>query len=244
MKFIAKHYKAACLLSFPLFLAACGSDDVREVIVEVPVEVEVPAEIPAPVDVSYQVTVTNLTNGQPVSPPAVVLHTNGYLWELGGVASVELERIAEVGDSESFLTLGNVSAGGSGPILPGDQQTISVSIEDVTDAKLTIAAMLGNTNDAFTGISAWDLSQLDVGEGYTTVAGAYDAGTEANTETAESVPGPAAGGEGFNPTRDDTGFISMHPGVVSVDDGLSSSALTNQEKFDNPVVRIHIMRTE
>lgn len=103
MQYLAKHYKKALVLTLPFLLAACGDDDTREVIVEV----EVPAEIPDPVPVSYDVTVTNLTNGQPVSPPAVVLHSEGTLWEVGAVASVELERIAEVGDSADFLTLGD-----------------------------------------------------------------------------------------------------------------------------------------
>ena len=104
--------------------------------------------------------------------------------------------------------------------------------------------MLGNTNDAFTGINSWSLANLEVGATYTTVSPAYDAGTEANTESAATVPGPAANGEGFSPSRDDTGFISMHPGVVSSDDGLSTSALTVEHKFDNPVIRIQITRTE
>lgn len=237
---LIKHYKKVLLLALPLALSACDDDDTREVIVEV----EVPAPEPTPVDVSYEVTVVNLTNGQPVSPPAIVLHADGTLWAVGQVPSVELERIAEEGSSESFLTLGLASAGGDGPITPGDQQTISVTIEDITDAKLTIAAMLGNTNDAFTGINAWDLSQLAVGDSWTTTRPAYDAGTEKNTESAATVPGPAASGEGFNPTRDDSGFISMHPGVVSFDDGLSTSALTVEHKFDNPVIRIQITRTE
>ncbi|WP_205967604.1 spondin domain-containing protein [Paraglaciecola sp. 20A4] len=235
-----KNYQKALLIAFPLALSACDDDDTREVIVEV----EVPAPEVVPVDVSYDVTVTNLTNGQPVSPPAVVLHTEGTLWALGDVATVSLERIAEVGDSAEFLTQGAVSAGGSGPITPGDSQTISITIQDITNAKMTIAAMLGNTNDAFSGLSAWDLSQLEVGDSWTTNSPAYDAGTEKNTETAETVPGPAGNGEGFNPTRDDTGFISMHPGVVSVDDGLTNSTLTVEHKFDNPVIRIQVTRTE
>lgn len=235
--FTLKNYRKALLIALPLALSACG-DDTKEVIVEVP------ATIPTPVDVSYEVTVTNLTNSQPISPPAVVLHTQGTLWSIGDVPSVALERIAEQGDPSEFLTLGIISAGGDSGIAPGDSQTISITVQDITDAKLTIAAMLGNTNDTFSGLSAWDLSQLEVGDSWTTTSPAYDAGTEANTETAQTVPGPAASGEGFNPKRNDTGYISMHPGVVSSDDGLTTSVLTSQHKFDNPVIRIEVKRAE
>ena len=233
-----KHFRKAIVLLMPFLLAACGDDETREVIVEVP------AEIPPPVPVSYDVTVTNLTNAQPLSPPAVVLHGDDTLWQIGDVASVELERIAEGGDATDFLNQGVASAGGTGPIPPGDSQTISVTINDVTDANLTIATMLVNSNDAFTGMSNWNLSSLEVGETYITSRPAYDSGTESNSESAATMPGPAANGEGFNAERDDTGYISMHPGVVSGDDGLPQSALSSQHKFDNPVIRIHITRTE
>jgi len=83
-----KHHKKAFVLLLPFLLVACDDDDTREVIVEVP------AEIPPPVPVSYDVTVTNLTNAQPLSPPAVVLHGDDTLWQIGDVASVELEALA------------------------------------------------------------------------------------------------------------------------------------------------------
>ena len=104
--------------------------------------------------------------------------------------------------------------------------------------------MLVNTNDAFTGLNAYNLADLDVGEEWTSVARAYDAGTEANSEAAGTMPGPADDGEGFNAERDDADFVALHPGVVSADDGLSSSVLSVQHKFDNPVMRITVTRTE
>ena len=58
------------------------------------------------------------------------------------------------------------------------------------------------------------------------------------------IPGPAGGGEGFNANRDDEADrVSMHSGVVSQDDRLASSALTEQHRFDNPVARVRIERT-
>ena len=233
----ANKLRIALLLALPVILTACGDDEVeviREVIVEVP----------APVDVSYEVTVTNMTNSQPLSPVAVVLHASGNLWSIGGVPSVELEMMAEGGDNSGLLALGMAASSGAAPIGPGSNETISVTVQDVTDAKLSVATMLVNSNDGFSGLNAWDLSQLAVGDSWSTTARVYDSGTEINSEASGTMPGPADGGEGFNPMRNDTGFVAMHPGVVSGDDGLSSSVLTVQHKFDNPAIRIKVTRTE
>ncbi len=241
----ANKLRIALLLALPVILTACGDDEVeviREVIVEVPA--------PTPVDVSYEVTVTNMTNPQPLSPVAVavvvavVLHASGNLWSIGGVPSVELEMMAEGGDNSGLLALGMAASSGTAPIGPSGNETISVTVQDVTDAKLSVATMLVNSNDGFSGLNAWDLSQLAVGDSWSTTARVYDSGTEINSEASGTMPGPADGGEGFNPMRNDTGFVAMHPGVVSGDDGLSSSVLTVQHKFDNPAIRIKVTRTE
>ena len=240
-----KKLQISAALLLALGLSACGDDEVEvEVIREVEVIVEVPAPIPDPVDYSYQVTVTNLTNSQPLSPVAVVLHTSGNLWTIGGVPSVELERMAEGGDNSGLLSLGMASASGMGAIGPGGNETISVTIQDVMDAKLSVATMLVNTNDGFSGLNALGLGQLAVGESWSANAGVYDSGTEVNSEAAGTMPGPADGGEGFNAMRNDTGYVSMHPGVVTSDDGLGTSVLTVEHKFDNPAIRIMVTRTE
>lgn len=240
---IFKKCRIALLVSTPILLAAC-SDDTKEVIKEVEVIVEVPAPVPEPVDVSYEINVTNLTNAQPLSPIAIVLHQSGHLWTIGGVPSVELEMMAEGGDNSGLLALGMVSASGAGPIGPGGQETVTITIEDISDANLSIASMLVNTNDAFTGLDALSLTNLAVGESWTTTAGVYDAGTEVNSEAPGTIPGPADGGEGFNAMRTDTGFVAMHPGVVSSDDEFASSVLLSAHKFDSPAVRIIVTRIE
>lgn len=226
-----------------LLLSACGSDN-NHLATPSPE----PEPTPTPVNVSYEVTVTNLTHLQPLSPVAAVLHQEGNLWVVGEAASVELEEMAEGGDNSSLLGLSMVLASSSGaaPIGPGGSETISVTIEDITDAKISIASMLVNTNDAFTGLNAWDLSQLNVGESWSTSTKAYDAGTEANSEALGTIPGPADGsdGAGFNAVRDDVDFVAGHPGVVSADDGMTTSVLSSAHKFDNPVARIVITRTE
>jgi hypothetical protein len=179
-----------------------------------------------------------------LSPAAVVLHADGHLFSVGEVPSVALEQMAEGGMNAGLLALGMAASSGAGAIGPGGSETISVTIQDVTDAKLSVATMLVNTNDAFSGLDALDLSTFAVGDSWAATAGVYDAGTEVNSEAAGTMPGPADGGEGFNATRTDTGYVAMHPGVVTVDDGLTNSVLTVQHKFDNPAIRIMVTRIE
>lgn len=202
----------------------------------------------------FSVVITNLTGGQPLSPTAIVIHKPSFkAFELGMPASVELERIAESGNSSAFLadadankstfTSGKASAG----IPPGMTATIMLETPvmdaDKTQLRLTALSMLGNTNDGFTGLNGVDISKLAAGESMTIDTISYDAGTEKNTETKETVPGPAAGGEGFNPMRDDSpSIVTMHSGIISKDDGLSTSALTSINRWDNPVARIVITR--
>jgi hypothetical protein len=225
------------IVSCTLGLAACNDSDNDDVMV-------LP---PAPVMTSYEVTVVNLTEGQLLSPIAVVLHTTGQLWELGQPASNALEKLAESGDSLDLLGQDFVmsSASADGPAMPGESKTLSLSIEQQADIKVSIASMLGNTNDAFTGLNGIDLNDLAVGDSLAFATIAYDAGTEANTESAATVPGPAAGGEGYNAMRDDVrDMVLMHAGVVSAADGLASSALSQAQRFDNAVAKILITRTE
>ena len=101
--------------------------------------------------------------------------------------------------------------------------------------------MLVNTNDAFSGINAMELDDLKLGHNRVVYTYALDAGTEANSELAGTIPGPADGGEGFNAVRDDvTSLVTYHGGVVSHDDGYTSSVLTESHRFDGPVLRVEI----
>lgn len=240
MKNFQHKFSTAAILSLTLLLGACSDDDDDE---EMMVE---PDPTPMPVNVSYEVSVTNLTYGQPMSPIGVALHSEGQLWVVGESASAELEQMAEGGDNSALLALSvvNASASGDAPFGPGATQTVTVTIEDTTDSKLSLVSMLVNTNDAFTGLNAIDLASLAAGDSWTGYAGVYDAGTEANSEMAGTIPGPIDGGTGFDAARDDVDFVAMHPGVVSMDDGLSTSVLTQAHRFDNPAVYITITRTE
>lgn len=235
-----KFSKVAIATVAALTLAACGDDDSNTVtIIETPVE--------------YEVTLKNLTNGQPISAPLLILHDTGELFEVGDPASGALELLAESGDASRILDETSFllsSASAAGGIVYGETATVTVSHTAQVNY-LSFASMLGNSNDAFTGLNAVDLSELAINDSLKFQTVAYDAGTEANTESVDTVPGPASnaasadntGGEAYNPERDDIDMVTMHPGIVSADDGLTTSALTYQQKFDNPVMSVTITRT-
>jgi hypothetical protein len=232
--------KSIVVVALAASLAACGDNDRNE-----PVQVVTPPT-PEPVSYTFDVTVSNLTAGQPLSPIAVIAHTEGTLWQIGNAASIALEAIAEGGDNSQLLALENAIANASseGPVGPGANTTITLTTYSLEALKLSLATMMVNTNDGFTGLSALDVSSLAVGDSLTRTTVAYDAGTEANTEAAGTIPGPADGGEGFNEARDDVNFVARHPGVVTNEDGLSGSVLSPEHKFDNPLAKVVITRTQ
>ncbi|MFS1429485.1 spondin domain-containing protein, partial [Vibrio splendidus] len=199
----------------------------------------------------YDVSVTNLTPNQPMSPLAVLTHnTNFDLFEVGQSASVDLEYLAEGGSNAQLLALSDSDANvyqgisGNGLILSGEQDTVSIRVDPNQEEYISVASMLVNTNDAFVGESGLSLKSLAVGDTFVMNMNVWDSGTELNDELAATIPGPAGGGEGFNTTRDDTDVVSFHSGVISQDDGLTTSALSANHRFLNPGARITITRTE
>jgi len=242
---ISINKKLALTVLSTLMLSACGGSSSSS-------KVMMP-EMPDPMFTqSYQVTVTNLTYAQPMSPMALVLHNEGQLWTVGEMASVALENLAESGDNSAVLAESIVLSGqgGAGLLMPGMSEVVDVSytFTDVNNAPkmLSLATMLVNTNDAFTGINALAVNNLSVGESISLTTSSYDSGTEKNSELMATIPGPAGGGtgEGFNAERNDTDKVAMHSGIVSVDDGLMVSILTQAHRFDNPTLAVMVTRTE
>lgn len=219
------------LLLMPLALVGCGGDDDDDQVTQ-----------------TYEVSVTNLTNNQPLSPTGVVLHNSSYTpWNSGSAATIGLETLAESGDNTAWLaqaSTGLTSGSTTGVTAPGAQAAVTLTVNQTSELYLTTASMLVNTNDAFTGVRQIDLSDLTVGDTLSLTARVYDAGTEANTETAASIPGPAGGGEGFNAAQETNGTIRVHQGVVTADDGLTTSALNESHRFDQSTQRIQVTRTQ
>ncbi len=212
----------ALLLASSLVLAGCANDDDDEMETR-----------------SFRIELLNLTANQPMSPPAALLDDSDW-WSDGDSASVALEKLAESGDAGDLIAGEDRAIQASGLLLPGERVELTVEGEE-NELRLHLATMLVNTNDAFTGASGEDLSSLAAGEQRVLWLPARDAGTEANSELAASIPGPAGGGEGFNTGRDDvTDKVTLHPGVVGQEAGAADSALDQSHRFDNPVLRVTI----
>ncbi len=231
-----------------LFLAACGSGS------NIPPAAPLPPPPPPPPTASFDVTVTNLTNAQPLSPIAVIAHLSGYdLFTVGSSVTVGFEDMAEGGDNMALLAEADADADsrdtgtGMAPIGPAGSETVTLTVFDSARPGLLISVgtMLVNTNDAFTGLDGAAIESMAVGDVLSFRTVAYDAGTEADTEQAIHIPGPAGGGEGFNADRDDQAdLVTMHSGIVSQDDGFATSDLTEQHRFDNPTAMVRIVRTQ
>ncbi len=215
----------------------------------------------------FTVQITNLTYSQPFSPAAVILHEPGYyVFQEGMPASVALENLAEGGDPSMVMSeaqaatqfLDVVNGGGTGQRSTGEESTLVVPMLDIDNLRLSVVTMLVDTNDAITGVNAVDVSNMAVGDSATYVGPSWDSGTEANLETADTMPGPAAqaaggGGAaaGFDAARDDLfDRVRIHRGVLTSAnatdasmEGLSTSVLTEGDRWDNPTSRIVITRT-
>lgn len=200
----------------------------------------------------YRVTLTNMTANQPLSPATVIIHKSDYhLWQPGQMASVTLEKLAESGNNQDVLNEATshndviVSKSGTGVIPPGASETLELEIDNANNIKISVAAMLVNTNDAFVGQVSSKIANLGWGESFKMNVPIWDAGTEANTESAGTIPGPAAGGEGFNASRSgDVDFVAIHQGVISNADGFANSVLNESHRFNNPGALLHVERVD
>lgn len=176
---------------------------------------------------TWQVTVTNLTpvvpgnpaagSSQPLSPVLAVVHTTkADVWSVGDLASAGVAAIAEDADTAP-LTAGLTGAPGVrsvatyatgvGPIFSGGSLTFEVTSRG-NQNRLSLVSMLVNTNDAFTGLDSLHLR----GQGDTYYAMAYDAGSEANNEDADFIPGPCCGNAGVRDATSDP--IAAHDGIL------------------------------
>jgi len=241
-----KKFLVAMMIGLSAIIAGCSDDDDDN-------DNTITPEIMA----GFDITVTNLSAGQPLSPTAMVLHNSSWQsFSTGQPASVALEELAEGGDNSAYLAEADAaaavyaSASGTGPIAPGGHETVNLRVSDdkVGTLNFSVVSMLVNTNDALAAVNNKSIADLAIGDRMSFNGLSYDSGTEANSETADTMPGPAAAGgaqEGFTGQRDDVrDAIYVHPGVITAGDGLSSSALSAIHRWDHPAIRVTVERVE
>lgn len=194
----------------------------------------------------FQVTITNLTQGQQFTPLLLVSHRSSvHLFMLGAAASSQLRTLAEEGNTGPLATLLRATPGVrevvTGTDLTNPGATKSFAIAAGEDEQLSLAAMLIPTNDGFVAVDALNLSFAP--REVTVFAPAYDSGTERNDELCSSIPGPffleCGGAGGGAQVVGGEGFVHIHAGIHGV--GNLKPALRD---WRNPVAKIVIRRVE
>lgn len=189
---------------------------------------------------TFAVTITNVTRGQIIAPPAVVAHNDDYrMFRLGSPASFELSQLAEAGNgalilgAASGLTSVYSTMLGNGGILPGKSQTIEIQTTRHY-SEISVGAMLATTNDGFMAINA---VQAPKRGSVLVEAVGYDAGSEANSDDCAYIPGPPCGDTRHN-TAAPEGYVHVHGGFHVGGGGLNPL----QHDWRNPVAQIEIRR--
>ncbi|MGH2989702.1 MAG: spondin domain-containing protein [Solirubrobacterales bacterium] len=212
----------------------------------------------------YEVTLKDLTSGQPLTPPVAATHRGKHaIFEVGQPASVGVREIAENGNNAPLLAFLNanpfgnvfdVTQGGNGPLVPDGtpgsasfDDEVSFGLEGSSRAnRLSLASMLICTNDGFTGVDSLRLPNR-VGRATVARTNGYDAHTEVNTEDyADIVPpcqgliGDSSGEPGTdvsNPDLAEGGVIAHHDGIAG-----GSDLKPDLHGWTDPVARIVVER--
>jgi len=189
-------------------------------------------------DRTFAVRITNLTRAQILTPPAVIAHRRGYaIFEVGQPASDTLTVLAETGNPGPFAdeaifnpNVGAVETGAGIP--PGHSLVVEITVPEKVKF-LSVAAMLATTNDAFAAVRAL---RLPKGRRTARTRGvAYDAGSEANNENCDFIPGPPCGGPNNRDTDSAEGFIHIHNGVHG-----GADLVPAEQDWRNPVMQVEV----
>lgn len=191
------------------------------------------------VEETYEVTITNLTRGQVITPPLVFSHVERFmLFHEGEMARPALAELAEMGATDPLVAALQTSTRiydittGSGVIPPAMSLTVTVKTRRQFKY-LTAVGMLAQTNDAFFAIKAVMAPE----DGSIIVyAPAYDAGSEENNELSSYIPGPPFSGA-LRSFQNREKFVHIHSGIHGIGDVMPSIY-----DWRNPVAKIVIKR--
>jgi len=196
--------------------------------------------VPVAAQQTYRITVTNVTANQIISPPIVVSHSpRTTLFQPGTSASPGLAALAEDADPGMFLSELDANPSvldwvmAETVLLPGDRVTLEIEANGAHPL-LSAVGMLVTTNDAFFGLDSFEVTGGRWKK--TTTAPAWDAGTEANTESCEHIPGPPCGNPFVRVPAGAEGTVRIHPGIHGQGD-LTIAGYT----WLNPAVAIRIV---
>lgn len=191
---------------------------------------------------TYEVTITSLIPGQPLTPPVVATHSDRVkVFKVGRSATFEVKEIAENGNTGPLASLLEGGEGvadvfsGTAPLVapgvPGASMfadSVVFTLEADRGARfLSWVSMLICTNDGFSGVDGLRLPS-QIGQSVTVGTAGYDAGTEINTEDFADIVPPCQGLVGVssgeagtgtsNPALFEGGRIHHHEGIQGVAD--------------------------
>jgi hypothetical protein len=197
---------------------------------------------------TYEITITNLTSGQPITPAVFAAHSGRHdLFRRGAAASSGIQQLAENGgvgvlaaEAAANPSISASTVVGEVPLAPGVGASVSLDVVGRAN-RFSLASMLVCTNDGFGGVDG-DRLPTRIGSERMYQARAFDAGTETNTELFADLVPPCDGdlntGTGTsNPALAEGSSIQRHTGIQAVGD------LTAAHDWSGPVVEITIERT-
>ncbi len=222
----------------------------------VPIVIEPPVVLPPGIppigDQVFEITLTNLTTGEPgmggqiFSHPIFATHfTSDGLATVGEPAIPALVALAENGDVSGLLefatAIGADTAVADEVVIPGGSVTVRLK-GNILNSTLTVASMLVSTNDGFIATSGFPLyDEKGMPVSTTLELMAYDAGSEENTELASDIPGPLGLDVEADPVDSNArvptegGVITPHLGIQGVGDVSEAFA------WKEPVATLTIM---
>jgi len=190
----------------------------------------------------YRVTITNLTDGQPMTPFVVATHSRrAKIFKPGRPASEGLQAVAENGDVPALVAeltanrrFGDVQVAGDGVPFYGGE-SVSVDVVSTRGSRfLSVAGMLICTNDGFGAVNG---KRLNPNHTRTLYGFAWDAGTEMNTENYEDlVPpcdDPTVGTGMTNPDLAENGVVRHHRGIKGIAD-----LMPDVHGWHGPVIKV------
>lgn len=220
----------------------------------------------------YDVTITNLTRGQLLSPPIVATHQRtGKLWRAGRAVSFGVKEVAENGNNGPLLhTLRQQRISDSvfdyvqaisapmlpGPLVPKGRPGAGTFPDGVSFAiraskrhnRLSFVSMLVCTNDGITGVDSMRLPSRK-GKAVTVRTNALEIQTERNTEVLADIMPPCQQLIGVRSPSGAPGTTQSNPqlaetGVIIPHPGIAGGSDLDPavHGWSNPVAKIVVKR--